>query len=529
MPRFSLGLASSLVDKIRSLLAARGLSLADISRKSRPGPLDSPLHHIPHNLYHAIRRRQFTPSIYQIAALSHLSGYRFVDWLELFGLSLDNVPRFQALFSAVRTVELDARTYHQTALVPWFPDVGTHSFSAPVMPLSSWLAAAKYPRMDSLDLNEKNAFRFVKIGSQDAFAFPDLLPGSIVRVKPLATTRKQVSAGAKSVTSLQLIEHGRGLICSQIYRVTPNQVVLCSRQMPYAPAELQLGTQAILLGSADVEIRRIVNIERPIVPRNLGGYWKALTLPPQLPRHNVGEFIRRARERSGLSFRETSKRTRHIANALRDSRYFCSAGSLSDFETRKSPPRHVQKLISICAANFASAADFLEAADVQLNGPPQLPIPLHFLERQEPGKRIEPGQVSFECVREIKRRFRQLPYFLHKAMPSYFGIADLSVRNIFWAGGVHQFAHPYLRGAQFLVVDRRKKVPRTSLSRPKWAQPLYMLLLRDGSYLCGSCTRVNGRLIVRECRAGVPKQLHLRDQADAEIVGQIVGIVRRLK
>jgi transcriptional regulator with XRE-family HTH domain len=517
------------VDKIRSLLAARGLSLADVSRKSRPGPLYSSLHHIPHNLYDAIRRRQFTPSIYQIAALSLLSGYRFVDWLELFGLSLDNVPRFQVIFSAVRTVELDARAYHPTASVPWFRDVAKHSFSAPLMPLSSWLSAAKSPRIDSLDLPERNAFRFVKIGSQDAFAFPDLLPGSIVRVKPLAATRKEITAGTKSVTNLVLVEHGRGLICSQIYRPAPNQIVLCSRQLPYAPAELQLGTQAVLLGAADVEIRRIVNIERPIVPSNLGGYWKALALPPHLPRHNVGEFIRRARERSGLSFRETSERTRQIANELRDSRYFCAPGSLSDFETRKSPPRHVQKLISICAANFASAADFLEAAGVQLNGPSQLPMPLHFLKRQEPDKRVEPARASFECMREIKRRFRQLPYSLHKAMPTYFGVADLSVRDIFWAGGIQRVVHPYLRGAEFLVVDRRKKIPRISLSCPKWAQPLYVLLLRDGSYLCGSCTLVGGVLIVRQCRAGLPKQLQLRNQTDAEIVGQVVGIVRRLK
>jgi transcriptional regulator with XRE-family HTH domain len=464
-----------------------------------------------------------------VAALSLLSGYRFVDWLELFGLSLDNIARFQAIFPAVRTVELDTRIYQPGARIPWFRDVAPPSFSAPLMPLSRWLSPAKARRVDSLDPTENGAYRFVKIGFQDAFAFPDLLPGSIVRVRSLAATRREVRPRNKHAKNLFLVEHGRGLICSRIYRPTPNQIVLCSRQLPYAPAELQQGTQAALLGIADIEIRRIVNIERPMVPRNLGGYWKALTLPPHLPRHNAGEFIRRARERSGLSFREASKRTGQVAKSLRDARYFCAPGSLSDFETRKSPPRHIHKLVSICAAYFASAADLLETAGVQLDGPAQLPMPLHLLENQEVDKGIEPGSASFEYMREIKRRFRQLPYFLHGAMSTFFGLADLSIRDIFWAGGIQRFIHPYLRDAEFLIVDRRKKIPRSSLSSPKWAQPLYVLLLRDGSYLCGSCTQVNGLLIIRASMSGEPKQLKLRNRTDAEIVGQVVGIVRRLK
>ncbi len=503
--------------------------MADVCRKTRSNPPYSSFHHIPHNLYDAIRRRQFTPSIYQVAALSLLSGYRFVDWLELFGVSLDDVPRFQALFPALRTVELDARIYQPRTTVPWFRDVALPSFSTALIPLTRWLLPARPRQVGSLDLTEKSSFRFVKIGFQDAFAFPDLLPGSIVRVKPLDATPNEIHAETKSTKKLFLVEHRRGLICSRIYRAAPEQVVLCSRQLPYAPAELQQGSQAILLGTVDVEIRRIANTETPMVPKNLGSYWKALPLPPLLPLHDVGEFIRRARQRSGLSFREASERTRRIAKSLRDARYFCAPGSLSDFETRKSPPRHVQKLISICAAYFASAADFLEMAGVQLGGLNQLSMPVHFLGREEPDKRIEPPSASFECLRKFKRRFRQLPYFLHRAMPAFFGVAELSVRDIFWAAGMQRFVHPYLRGAEFLVVDRRKKRPRSSLSSPKWGQPLYVLLLRDGSYLCGSCTQVNGVLIVRQCAAGMPKQLQLRNRTDAEVIGQVVGIVRRLK
>jgi len=138
MPAPSCKPASVLVEKIRALLAARGLSLADLVRKSRLAFPNNRHRHIPHNLYDAIRKRRFSPSVCQIATLSLLSGYRFVDWLAMFGLSLDQVARFQVSFPAPRTVELDARSYHPRARVPWFRDLTAPSLPASLTPVSGW-------------------------------------------------------------------------------------------------------------------------------------------------------------------------------------------------------------------------------------------------------------------------------------------------------------------------------------------------------------------------------------------------------
>src|SRR4029077_10180450 len=127
---------------------------------------------------------------------------------------------------------------------------------------------------------------------------------------------------------------------------------------------------------------------------------------------------------------------------------------------------------------------------------------------------------------EMERRFGPLPYFLHSSLSAFFGLPDLSIRDIFWTGGAPVVANRYLSGAVFLVVDRRRKVPRPALSCPKWAQPLYVLQQRDGGYLCGFCTLQNGTLIFRSCFAGMPKPLRLRNRLDAEIVGKVVGMVR---
>jgi transcriptional regulator with XRE-family HTH domain len=528
MPTPSSRSASALVEIIRLLLAQRGLSLADVARMSRSGAPYGPLHHVPHNLYDVIRRRQFSPSLYQIATLSLLSGYRFGDWLRLFGFSLGDVLRFQIFFPALRTVELDGEIYYPGDRIPMFQDLAPGVFDAPLTPLGQWLSSARIRSADAVSRAAKPSFRFVKIGSRDAFAFPDLLPGSIVRVNASFKRHAKFPNGKTAGENLFLVEHGGGYVCSRIFRPAGNRILLCSKHLPYSSAELELGTQVALVGTADMEFRRTAKSENPVVPRSLGGYWKPLFLPPGLPAGNVGEFIRRARRRSGLSFREASKRTRVIARVLRDARYFCAPGSLSDYETWKTPPRHVHKLISICAVYYASAAECLEAAGVSLASAGELPMPPHFLGDTEPDSKAGIAASRSLFVTELARRFHKLPYFLFGVMPSFFGMPDLSIRDIFWSGGVERFIHPYLKGAVFLVVDRKKKIPRSSLACPKWAQPLYVFLRRDGSYLCGSCVRTNGILAIQPFTAGLPKLLRLRNRTDAEVVGQVVGIVRRL-
>jgi len=457
--------------------------------------------------------------------LSVLSGYRLVDWFRIFGFSLDHVPRFQASFPSLRTVELDARVYHPDAPVPWFQDLTKADLSVPLVPLSRWLTPGAARRFDSFRGVMSPKFRYVKIGSQDAFAFPELLPGSIVRVNSMPNAREQMPFGKSAAETLFLVEHSGGLTCSRVQRLGPKRLVLCSGHLPYAPVELELGTQATVPGVVDVEIRPLGKFEKPMVPARLGRFWTAAPLArPALERH-AGECIRRARKRSGLSFREASDRTRTIARELGDSRYFCAAGALSDCETRRLPPRHIHKLISICAVYFADAAGLLEASGASLDAGGQLAMPPEFLDGFAS---VLSDSNSSHFLEEMEQRFEQLPYFLRNAVPSLFGLPDLSLRDVFWAGDNQNFIHPYLAGTVFLIVDRKQKTPRPSLSCPKWAQPLFVLQQRDGGYLFGFCSLENSTLILRPGVAGLPKLLRLRNHVDAEVVGKVVGIVRRL-
>ena len=417
--------------------------------------------------------------------------------------------------------------YHPGVRIPWFREIQTPAFDSRLVPLSQWLARAPSRRIDSLS-QQTAVHRFVKIGSQDAFAFPELLPGSIVRVRPPEQGQDDWEACGHSSKTLFLVEHSRGLACARLRRTDRNRFTLCPAQLPYAPIEFEEGKQGVILGVADLEIRPLDTMEQPIVPPSLGRFWVPAPLDRNGRSPSVGALIREARERSGFSFREASERTIQVAGVLGTSGYFCAPSSLSDYETKTAPPRHVQKMISVCAVYCLAASRFLEASGLRLEDAGHLPMPQEFVGSSEQGEARKTIQPSAHFFEEVRNRFGELPLFLRDALPSLFEMRDLSVRDVFWAGGARDFAHRYLAGCAFIVVNRKRKTPRSSLSSPTWAQPLYLLQKRDGQYLCAACSLQNGTLMLRPCLTGFPKVLQLRNGVDAEVVGKVVGVVRKL-
>jgi hypothetical protein len=66
------------------------------------------------------------------------------------------------------------------------------------------------------------------------------------------------------------------------------------------------------------------------------------------------------------------------------------------------------------------------------------------------------------------------------------------------------------------------------VSKPVWQQPIYILLKRDGSYLAACCGLENGTLVVHPYSRDFHRSTEFRQHQDAEVVGQIVAIARRL-
>ena len=519
---------TELADRIRSILATRNLNLHTVSQNSEAVFGHASPFVLPHNLYYELRTQAFSPSLHQLFALSRLTNYRLADWAHVFGLDLEQIPRLQIVLPNKRTVMLDSSLSDPESCVQWFQDKKIEAVVPPVAPLSQLLKAGPMVRQRALiELNEKT-FLYAKVGSEDAMAFPDLLPGSIVRVAADqgALSSQQIQA---STNQIFLVEHAAGIRCCRLLHNRRNRILLVSTHLPYAQVELELHLEANVLGPVDLEVRRVVRSEAPEISAELGRRWKPEPLVHRVMRFS--QFLRAARMKTALSLREASRLSERIAAELEDERCFMSASALSDYEAGDSFPGAFQKAVSLCVLYGIGFRRFLEVAGIPERSAGKDSIPDSLLPRS--GKTqtsIDSVQIRQQrgVVGELLRRMDEIPFFLKGSIATLTGLTSPSMRSIFWVGGIKAPLHPYLTNALLVSVDRHKKRPVDSRSRPLWEQLIYVLLKRDGTYLVGPCGQENGALVMHPDREHLKLQEEFRNRRDAELVGQVCAIVRRL-
>jgi len=82
--------------------------------------------------------------------------------------------------------------------------------------------------------------------------------------------------------------------------------------------------------------------------------------------------------------------------------------------------------------------------------------------------------------------------------------------------------------ATFVVVNRHLKKPVRSFAQAVCEPPIYLILKRDGSYLCGCCDLQQGSLVVHAYPGGPLGTQQFRNEVDAEVTGEVTTILRRL-
>jgi hypothetical protein len=181
--------------------------------------------------------------------------------------------------------------------------------------------------------------------------------------------------------------------------------------------------------------------------------------------------------------------------------------------------------------------DFLHTAGLELDQMGVDPIPDELVPRESGNRRgrsrddpsSEPGRSDASgFLTDLVEEWAEVPLFLKSSLPGIMGLKSLALSDVFWVGGDPRPLHPYLDGAAFVTVNRRQRKPIESTARPLWEQPIYLVLKRDGSYLSSCCTFERGLLVIHPYpdRPFAPRKL--RDGIDAEVVGQVTAIVRRL-
>ena len=523
-------------DRVRQILSTKGLTLYRVSQRSAEIFGHSSPYFIPEHLYFDIAAVNLRPSIQQLLAFSRISNYRLCDWMAIFGFRLDDIPRLQLGVPWRRTVLLDSSVYDEDQWTPWSSERLPDSLIPAIAPLGQLLKLSAPRRAGELLALNKRRFLYAKIGREDVFAFPTLAPGSIARIDVRRKPELLSVPGPSLSKDIFLVENGLTLNCGHLRAIDKNRIVLYSTHFPFAQVELTLGRGVTILGLVDAEIRPFVFQPVSEIAAGTPTSSKARAISADL-HGGLQQLLRRSRIRVGLSFREASALSRSIAGTLADQMYFTAAGTLSDYENLSSPPRHIQKIISLCVLYCIDFWTFLRAGGLPLDALGNDPLPDEMIGRgglprnrtcdDLAGTRRLGGESS-GFLSTLIDQWEELPLFLKNALPMFTRLKDFSLSDIFWVGGNRDPVHPCLAGATFVTVNRRAKTPVQSTARTAWEQPLYILLTRDGSFLCGSCTLQENILIVHPHSDRPHSAMRLRNGIDAEVIGQVTAIFRRL-
>jgi hypothetical protein len=508
------------------------MTLSQVSKESRKLFPGRSLYHIPHNLYFDLRDGRFTPNIYQIIALSCISGYSLIHWLSVFGFHLDDIPRLQLRLSFPRTMLLDSALYDKHAHVEWFEEKGEPPLG--IIPLTQIFTQSVTERVAALQRINRVPFIYAKVGTEDDFCFPELLSGSIVRADPRASEVSLAAAGGKVSRDLFLVEHAQGLNCCRLQKVAPRRVALVSTKLTAPRMELEIGTELKILGTIDMEIRSLKNRNPASAFRPLATPKSRELLRPDAPGTDLRHLLRKCRQRAGLSFRQASAMSAKLARELGDERYFTAIGSLSDYESSEAPPRHIHKVVTLCTLYSIGFWHLLKASRLALDKLGQRAISenltegTHWAVSSRRNDQAPQGTTGGSFLSILMDRFEEMPLFLRNALPELCSMSRLAMRDVFWVGEIGQEFHAPLRGAAFFVVNQRMKTPFVSESEPEWKQPVYLLARRDGSYFCGRFALAGNTTVLHSLSARPSSPKPHESGGDTEVVGQIVTVLRRI-
>ena len=296
------------------------------------------------------QRRGVTPHICQIVALSQITGYRFADWMKIYGFDLRLIPVLQLRVHTERT------------------SIVTSSQIRPSNDSSIMLRNSSLPK-------ENERYLFAKIGSRDAVVYPTVLPGSIVRADRCHAPEALDKTSGDD--RLWLVEHPGGVTCCYVKPVDAKHVVLLPNRPPLSAWPLRLLKEVQILGLVDLELRP----REPAPFRPMCGVTRSELLP-KARNHasssaDFSTLIRRSRSRSGLTLRAAHEMTMRIAKLLGNRQYGIALGLLSDYEATNRLPRHVAKIMSLCITYGIDPFELVGTGGIQIDDSVKAPLMPH--------------------------------------------------------------------------------------------------------------------------------------------------------
>ena len=360
------------VESIRNILYREGHTITQLSVSTRRRYGSESPYFIPATFLYQLRTG-VSPHICQVVALSESTGYRMVDWLLIFGFDLRQIARLQIRLHPHRTILV---TPTEGGFDPFLSQVS----------LADEIAAS-WSRLGNRE--EPGRYIFAKIGRSDAVGCARLLPGNIVRIDRYYAQRLRGLDPVSMSDLLWLVELPDGLTCSRLQWVDDRQIILLPNRPPWGRCPLQLPTEARILGLVETEPHRLQAGKRQaragpncLSSMSLGSMKPEAADPvplfmpyPREEKMSFSELLRISRRRASLTFREAHNLTRVMAQMQGDREYAIALGMLSDYEAIAKLPRHIAKILTLCAVYCMDVRVLMEAAGVNIDDSAKLAIP----------------------------------------------------------------------------------------------------------------------------------------------------------
>lgn len=174
---------------------------------------------------------------------------------------------------------------------------------------------------------------------------------------------------------------------------------------------------------------------------------------------------------------------------------------------------------------FASVQKFVQNRP-QINSPLDdgglEPIPDGLVPRKPIDEVISDSERTShsESVRlpTLMNKSEEVPIFMRHVLSELSGMKRPTLNDFFWSNNPADSLHQLFTECLFMV-DRQKKRPSYFRTKATWEQPIYVLLRRDGTYLCACCSAEENLLVIHSQAEGPQRPMEFLDQQEAEVIG----------
>ncbi|MGO9641355.1 MAG: helix-turn-helix domain-containing protein [Candidatus Acidiferrales bacterium] len=242
---------------------------------------------------------------------------------------------------------------------------------------------------------------------------------------------------------------------------------------------------------------------------------------------NAGSYLRQVRERLGLTYRDVERASYGLASQRGQPEFIIHLSRLADIENRDVTPslykvyslaaiyhldpRELCKQYDVPLENHFADGSRLAAPNTHLAAPPgSARVPLRFDPSFDPrrteylSRMVERWGELEATLLDREGRFRY----------GYVGLDD-------------HMMQPLLRPGSLVLLDPALQQVRNSGWNNEYERPIYFIDVRDG-YRCCWCLKDGNQLLLQTHPLSPSRPETRRVPQEAEVVGQVVGIVMRL-